>query len=74
MSGHLALHKFGECKVFFVMWGLIFVGQVLISMYGGEFFKLVDIELHEVLAIAGITSIVAVVGQMRYAMALRRKK
>ena len=74
MSGHLALHKLRECSVFFVMWGLIFVGQVLISMYGGEFFKLVDINLTEVLAIAGITSIVAVLGQARYALALRRKK
>ena len=74
MSGHLALHKLRECAVFFVMWGLIFVGQVLISMYGGEFFKLVDINLTEVLAIAGITSIVAVLGQARYALALRRKK
>lgn len=71
-SGHWALHKMGECKVFFAMWIVIFLGQMLISMYGGEFFKLTDLKLHEVLWIAAYTSVVAVVGQVAFA-ALRRK-
>ena len=74
LSGHMALHKMGESKVFFFMWGMIFVGQVLISMYGGEFFKLVDISLGEVLAIAAGTSLVAVAGQLRYAWTTRQRK
>ena len=71
-SGHWALHKMGECKVFFAMWIVIFLGQMLISMYGGEFFKLTNLKLHEVLWIAAYTSVVAIVGQVAFA-ALRRK-
>lgn len=71
-SGHWAFHKIGECKVFFAMWAVIFVGQVLISMYGGEFFKLNNLQLSEVLLIAAITSVVAISGQIIFA--LMRKK
>lgn len=71
LSGHTVFHKMGESAQFFIMWGLIFVGQLLISMFGGEFFRLVDISLAEVLTIAGITSVVAIVGQLYYAFAKR---
>ena len=61
-----------ECKVFFAMWAVIFVGQVLISMYGGEFFKLNNLPLDEVLWIAAYTGTVAIFGQVAFAL-LRRK-
>ncbi|MGN0214499.1 MAG: calcium-translocating P-type ATPase, PMCA-type [Muribaculaceae bacterium] len=71
-SGHWAFHKLGECKVFFAMWAVIFVGQVLISMYGGDFFKLSNLQFAEVLSIAGITSVVAIAGQLGFAFLRKR--
>lgn len=62
-SDHWAFHNIGKNKTFFAMWLIIFVGQVLISMFGGEFFKLTDISLSETLRIAAFTSIVAIIGQ-----------
>ena len=62
-SEHWAFYRIGRNKTFFAMWLVIFVGQVLISMFGGEFFKLTDLSLYETLRIATFTSIVAIIGQ-----------
>lgn len=63
-SGQSAFARAGESKVFFGMMAVVFVGQVLISMYGGEFFRLADIRLGEVLAIAALTSPIMIVGEL----------
>ncbi|MGM9804212.1 MAG: calcium-translocating P-type ATPase, PMCA-type [Muribaculaceae bacterium] len=63
-SGHHAFYKFKQSRVFFAMWAIIFVGQVLISRFGGEFFKLNDLAFSEIMPIALVTSVVAVVGQI----------
>jgi Ca2+-transporting ATPase len=68
MSNHTIFHNIKGSLVFFVMWILIFVGQLLISMFGGDLFKIVNLSLSEVLYIVAYTSVVAIVGQLYYAM------
>ncbi len=68
MSNHTIFHNIKGSLVFFVMWILIFVGQLLISMFGGDLFKIVNLSLSEVLYIVAYTSVVAIVGQLYYAV------
>ena len=73
-SGHCAFYRAKESSLFFAMWLVIFVCQTLISMFGGEFFKISDLQFREVMEIALYTSSVAIVGQIAFALIRRIKR
>ena len=71
---HSAFTQLKGCREFFAILLLIFIGQVLIVEFGGEVFRCTPLAWGEWATIVGLTSLLAIGGDVVLAMVQRRKE
>ena len=71
---HSAFTQLKGCREFFAILLLIFIGQVLIVEFGGEVFRCLPLSWREWATIVGLTSLLAIGGDVVLAIVQRRKE
>lgn len=72
-ASHQSAFRLNHCSEFLLIVGMVFIGQVLIVTFGGEFFNVTRISLRDWLVIIALTSPVVIIGELLRAVGCRQR-